>query len=249
MSTTWRWLGSLPKLGISLVFLFAFSHADIPLPEQGLEQDKGIVAGMGFGAQNHVRCKTLWTWTGYGQYSYSSFLSGGMSIKFLGGNLDSANILINQRYSLDAKFMYSQPRYVLFAGPVISFENTNLSVLRKEFANTEDTDGTDGAEDSGADTECRDFFTKIGSSVGYQSGIAYLITPNWGLSFGHNSDITLKGLFIVSFSGAIAFNLRERFEKLIENTRNVWLSLEYSTTLVKNRIKTHDLIFGLAVGF
>jgi len=43
--------------------------------------------------------------------------------------------------------------------------------------------------------------------------------------------------------------LREQFEKLIENTRNLWVSLEYSTTLVKNRIRTHDLIFGLAVGF
>lgn len=186
----------------------------------------------------------MWTWTSQGTYSYNSTLSGGLNIKFLGGNLDSANNLIWQRYSANAKFAYSQPRYAFFGGPVVSFENTDLNALRSDFSNI-----GHGNEEDVSDTECRNFFEKIGTSAGYQSGIGFLATPIWGFTFGHNLDLTLKGLFMASFSGSIAFNLREQFERFKENTKNVWLSFEYSTTLIENRTNTHNIIIGLVLGF
>jgi len=242
MTTIWQWPDFLLKLGISLFLLFTYSHADIPLPGQGIAQSRGVTAGMGFGTQNHANCKTLWTWTGYGQYSYNPFLSGGISIKFLGGNLDSANNLVYQRYSANAKIMNNRPRYALFIGPTFSFENTNMNALREEFSNR--------GEENRSNTECHNLFANIGSSIGYHSGIGFLATPNWGFSLGHNLDLTLKGVVITFFSGSIAFNLREQFEKLIENTKNVWLSLEYSISLTsKDKIEAHNIILGLAVGF
>jgi hypothetical protein len=242
MNITWLWLGFLRKLGISLLFFLTCSHAGVPLPGQDGAQNKGLTAGMGFGTLNSTSCRTLWTWAGHGSYSYNSYLSAGASIKFLGGNLDSANNLINQRYSVNAKITHKQPNYALFVGPVFSFENTDLSALRKEFSSI-------GGDDDRTDTKCSESYAEIGSSIGYKSGLGFLATPNWGFSFGHNLDLTFRGIFIASFSSAIAFNLREQFEKLTENTENFWLSLEYSTSLSRNSTYVHNIILGLTVGF
>ena len=236
-----QWLTAL----LLLFLLFANSNADIPLPNSYIAQSKGLTAGMGFGTRSYTSCKTLWTWTSYGQYSYSSVISGGASIIFLGGNLDSVYNFTDQRYSLNLKFTYNQPKYVLTAGPIFSFKNTNLSVLRKELTHI----GADGRNKMIATTECEDLLNRTGSSIGYQSGIGFLLTPSWGFNLGHNLDLTFKGTYIPSFSGSLAFNLRELFEKLIENTKNFWLSFEYSTTLIKDNQSTHDIILGLAVGF
>ncbi|MCL2101465.1 MAG: hypothetical protein FWH22_07110, partial [Fibromonadales bacterium] len=59
--------------------LIVYSHAGVPLPSQSVAQAKGIAAGMGVGTLNSRSCKTLWSWTGHGSYSYNSFLSGGAS--------------------------------------------------------------------------------------------------------------------------------------------------------------------------
>jgi len=228
-----------------LFFLFANSSAGIPLPDSYIAQNKGLTTGMGFGTRSYTNCKTLWTWTGYGQYSYNPILSSGMSIMFLGGNLDSVYNFIDQKYSLNAKFTYNQPKYVLTAGPVFSLKNTNLKALRKEFTHI----GIDEKTKAIAKTECEELLDKTGSSIGYQSGIGFLLTPNLGLTFGHNSDLTFKGTFTPSFSGSIAFNLRELFEKLMENTENFWLSFEYSISMIKDKHMTRDIILGLAMGF
>jgi len=248
MNTIWQWPGFLRKLGISLLFLFAYSNATgIPLPGQGIAQNKGLAAGAGLGILSSSGCKTLWTWAGQGNYAYNSNLSGGASIKFLGGNLDSVNNLVNQRYSINAKFTHSKPRYALFLGPVFSFENTNLSTLRKDLIK-EDRDFEPEPEME-TDTECSNSYAKMGSSIGYHSGGGFLLTPNWGINFGHGLDITFNGTLIASFSSAIAFNLREKFEKLKKNTENLWLSLEYSTSLTRNNAIAHSAIFGAMVGF
>jgi len=242
MNTTWLWLDFLRKLGISLLFFLTCSQAGVPLPGQDGAKSKGLTAGMGFGTSNSASCKTLWTWAVHGNYSYNSYFSGGAKLKFLGGNPDSVNNLINQRYSVNAKVTHNQPRYALFIGPIFSFENTDLSALRKEFSSI----GEDG---EAIGTRCSELYAEMGSSIGYQSGLGFLATPNWGFSFGHNLDMTFKGIFMASFSCAIAFNLRDQFEKLITNTELFWLSLEYSTSLSRNNANIHNIILGLTVGF
>jgi len=164
---------------------------------------------------------------------------------FLGGNLDSVYNFTDQKYSLNVKFTLNQPKYVFTIGPIFSFKNTNLSALRKEFTHIRD----DGKTRVILNTECEELLNKTGSSIGYQSGIGFLLTPSWGFNLGHNLDLTFKGTRIPSFSGSLAFNLRELFEKLIENTENFWLSFEYSTSLIEDNHNTHDIILGLAVGF
>ncbi|MDR2554878.1 MAG: hypothetical protein LBC64_05560 [Fibromonadaceae bacterium] len=239
-----KWLTTL-----LLLFLpYANSNAGTPLPDFYIAQNKGLTAGMGFGTRSYTACKTLWTWTGYGQYSYNSVLSGGASIMFLGGNLDSVYNFIDQKYSLNAKFTYNNPKYVFAIAPVFSFKNTSLSALRNEFSHIGANEKAQ-TEEISTSTECEDLLEKAGSSVGYQSGIGFLITPSWGLNFGHNLDMTFKGALTPSFNGSIAFNLRELFEKLIENTENLWISLEYSISFIEKNHNTHDIILGLAVGF
>jgi len=213
------------------------------MPNQGIMQNKGLIAGMGLGTLNHVGCKNLWTWTLQGNYFYNSVISSGPSLKFLGGNLDSKNNLVNQRYSANLKFSYAQEKYAIFIGPVLSFDNTDLSTLRDEFSHI----GED--HETSNNTECNELFEKTGSSAGYHSGAGFLLTPNWGFTLGHNFDWMLTGAYAVSFSTSIAHNLREHFEKFIENTKNFWLSLEYSISPNLSKSSSHSFILGIALGF
>ena len=249
MITIWQLPSYLRKLVISLLFLFAYPKATpqnqgtIPLPNQSITQSKGLTAGMGFGSLSRTGCKNLLTWNIQGNYFYNSFISSGPSLKFLGGNLDSDNNLTNQRYSGNVKFMHIQEKYTVFAGPVLSFDNTNLSILRNEFSHIGETRETQN------DIECKELFEKTGSSIGYISGVGFLVSPNLGFTFGHSSDLTLTGSYTVSLSTSIAYNLRQHFEKLIENTKNSWLSLEYSISPNQSKSNLHSFILGIVLGF
>jgi hypothetical protein len=241
MITIWQLLNYLHKLVISLLFLFTCSQA-IPMPNQGLTQNKGLTGGMGFGTSRYASCKNLWTWAVQGNYFYNSLISFGPSIKFLGGDLDSENNLVNQRYSANLKFTHSQKKYAVFIGPVLSFDNTDLSTL----FNIRDKNKND---EESFKTECEEFFAKSGSSIGYHSGVGFLLSQSLGFSLGHNFDWMLTGTYLASFSASIAYNLREHFEKFIENTKNFWLSLEYSITPNQSKNNIHNFILGLALGF
>jgi len=242
MITIWQLPSYLRKLVISLLFLFTCSQA-IPMPNQGITQSKGLVAGMGLGSLSRSNCKKLWTWTIQGNYFYNSLISSGPSIKFLGGNLDSENNLVNQRYSGNLKFTHAQEKYAIFIGPVLSFDNTNLNTLRNEFSHI------GGERETSSNTECKELFEKIGSSIGYHSGAGFLLTPNLGFTLGHSFDWMLTGTYLASFSTSIAYNLRQHFEKLMQNTKNSWFSLEYSISPNQNKSNTHSLILGIALGF
>ena len=241
MITIWQLPSYLRKLVISLLFLFSYSQA-IPLPNQSIMQNQGLIAGMGLGSLSRSGCKNLWTWTVQGTYVYNSLISSGPSLKFLGGNLDSENNLVNQRYSGNLKFTYTQEKYAVFLGPVLSFDNTNLNTLRNEFSHL-------GSHISSNNTECKELFEKIGSSIGYHSGTGFLFAPNWGFTLGHSFEWMLTGSYIASLSTSIAYNLREHFEKLIENTKNSWLSLEYSISPNQTKSNTNSLILGIVLGF
>jgi len=242
MITIWPLPSYLHKLVISLLFIFTYSQA-IPLPNQDVVQSKGLTAGMGLGSLRRAGCKNLWIWTVHGNYFYNSTISSGPSIQFLGGNLDSENNIVNQRYSANMKFTHTEKKYAVFVGPVLSFDNTNLSTLRNEFSHI------GGGRQASNNTECKELFEKTGSSVGYNGGAGFLFAPNFGFTIGHSLDLMLTGTYMISLSTSIAYSLREHFEKLIENTKNSWLSLEYSITSNQNKSNTHYIILGIVLGF
>jgi len=242
MITIWQLPSYLRKLVISLLFLCSYSQA-IPLPNQNIMQSKGLIAGIGLGSLSRSGCKNLWTWTVQGTYVYNSLISSGPSLKFLGGNLDSENNIVNQRYSANMKFTYTQENYAIFIGPVLAFDNTNLSTLRNEFEHI------GAGQEISSNTECKELFEKIGSSIGYHSGTGFLVAPNLGFTLGHSFEWMLTGSYIASISASIAYNLREHFEKLIENTKNSWLSLEYSISPNQTRSNTNSIILGIVLGF
>jgi len=233
----------LNRLVFSFLLLTAvISSADIPMPSGNIAQSKGLNGGVGFGTLNSSKCKTLFTWTGHADYSYSSLVSSGVSIKFSGGTLDSINSVVSQRYSLNVMFNKILPEHALYIGPVFSFDNTDLQELMDDFSQI-------GSSHAREQTVCSEGFSEIGASIGYKSGIGFLLTPDWGLSFGQNTDFMFSGSYLFSASISAAFNLRNQFEKLIENTRNVWVSIEYFTSFTKKSFGTHSIIFGLSLGF
>jgi hypothetical protein len=236
-------LNRLVFISFLLLAAAVVSYADIPLPNRNIAQSKGMSAGVGFGSQIYSKCRNLFAWTGYGNYSYNQIFSAGASIKFSGGILDTISSIIYQRYSINTMFASVKPKYVLFLGPVFSFENTDLRDLFDDFQHI-----GSGGEDR-VETECGEISSAIGSSIGYQSGIGYLINSDWGVGFGHVLDLTFSGNYLLSLSASVAFNLRERFEKLKENTQNCWLSLEYSIDFTKSSINIHNVLLGFALGF
>ncbi|MCL1955944.1 MAG: hypothetical protein FWF63_01350 [Fibromonadales bacterium] len=245
MITIWQLPSYLRKLVISLLFIFTYSKA-IPLPGQGIVQNNGLTAAMGFGTLNRTGCKNLLTWNVQGNYFYNSIISSGPSIKFFGGNLDSESNLVNQRYSAHLKITHIQEKYAVFVGPVLSFDNTNLSTLRNEFWHI--GEGNEFPNNTNS-TDCKEIFEKIGSSIGYHSGAGFLLAPNFGLTFGHSFDWMLTGTYTVSLSTSIAYNLRGHFEKLIENTKNSWLSLEYLISPNQSKSNINSFILGIVLGF
>lgn len=247
MITIWRWQSFLSKLAISLFFLLVCSKAEgLPLPSQTVTQNKGLMLGMGFGASTHSNCKVLRTWTSNVNYSYNSLISGGASIRFLGGNLDSANNLINQRYSINAKLTFDKQKYALFIGPMFSFEKIDLNYLRNIFSNNKPKEEVILEEEN---TECRNLFEKFDSNIGYHSGGSILLTQDIAFNVGHSLYFTFDGVYTLSFSSAIAFNLRHQFEKLMNNTKNFWLSLEYLINSGKKENSIHNFILGFSLGF
>jgi len=233
----------LHKLVISLLLIFTYSQA-IPLPNQDVLQNKGLTAGMGLGSLRRSNCKNLWIWTVHGTYYYNSVISSGPSLQFLGGDLDSENNIVNQRYSANLKFTHTEKKYAVFLGPVFSFDNTNLSTLRNEFSHIGGPD-----RDTQSNSGCKVLFEKTGSSVGYQTGAGFLLAPNFGFTIGHSLDLMLTGSYMISLSTSVAYSLREHFEKFIENTKNSWLSLEYSISPNQSKSSTHSIILGIVLGF
>ncbi|GHV17700.1 hypothetical protein AGMMS49938_18580 [Fibrobacterales bacterium] len=205
--------------------------------------------GLGFGSMVNTKCRSLWTWNAQATYYYNSFFAGGTGLKFMGGNLDSANNLIYQRYSLQGYFYTDKQKYALFISPIFSFDNTSLSTLSDEFRRIGNDYEIPAENEIRTNTECRELFEEIGSSIGYQTGLGYQITPIWGFSFGHSTDWIFKGNYIVSFSGSFAFNLREFSQRLLDNTQNLYVFLEYSNSFTKFSNPMHFLILGFMVGF
>jgi len=245
MITIWPLPSYLHKLVISLLFIFTYSQA-IPLPNQDVVQSKGLTAGMGLGSLRRASCKNLWIWTVHGTYIYNSTISSGPSLQFLGGDLDSKNNLVNQRYSANIKFTRTEEKYAIFIGPVFSFDNTNLSTLINEFSHL----GNVGADNNtSSNSECKELFEKTGSSIGYNSGAGFLLKPNLGFTLGHSLDLMLNGPYMVSLSASVAYSLREHFDKLLENTKNFWLSLEYSISPNQSKSNIHNIILGIVLGF
>jgi len=242
MITIWQLLNYLHKLVISLLFLFTYSQA-IPIPNQGVVQNKGLTAGMGFGNLNRNGCKNLVSWNIQINYFYNSIIAAGPGIHFFGGDLDSENNFVNQRYSINMKIMHTEEKYAMFIGPVLFFDNTNFSTLRNEIEHIADN------RESSNNSECREIFEKVSSGIGYHSGVSFLLTPNWGFALGHNFDWMLTGAYIISFSTSIAYNLRGYFEKFTENTKNSWLSLEYSISPSQSKSNNNSLILGIVLGF
>ena len=66
------------------------SSANIPLPRQSAYLAKGISVGVAGGIfRPSEDCDCLGVWQGQLEYYYSKWVSGGIDVRFFGGDLDS----------------------------------------------------------------------------------------------------------------------------------------------------------------
>ncbi|MFA6341994.1 MAG: hypothetical protein WCX75_03965 [Fibrobacteraceae bacterium] len=211
-----------------LLFLaFASSYADggIPLPHQSANQPRGINVGLGLGglSPSGKSCNGMGVWQGMAEYFYTERISAGWAIKMYGGNLDQEYALIYQRYHIHGRIHFPMSEtFGFYISPIIGFETTDLSKIRK--SQDDNTSATSGNSDKLA--QCSDEYSLNGFSAGIDVGMGWKFATNWGFISGLNYDQNSSPVSQFSFTGGIAYNLRNSFDFLEKNFLGTWLSLE-----------------------
>ena len=93
--------------GVSFAFSAesADSVSDIPLPKQSAYTGKGFTVGLGMGVFDaSEKCDCVGIWQGQADYFYTPWFSGGVEVRFFGGEMDSRTSVLYQRYRLSGKF-------------------------------------------------------------------------------------------------------------------------------------------------
>ena len=106
---------------------------NIPLPRQGAYTGRGLSAGLAGGVFEPTKnCDCLGVWQAQGDFLYYPWLSGGIDVRFFGGDLDSDVMVMYQRYRISAKAFFLTKILALYLSPVLGLENTSISEFRKE---------------------------------------------------------------------------------------------------------------------
>jgi hypothetical protein len=212
-------------LFLSLAFASSYADGGIPLPHQSANQPKGINVGLGFGglSPSGKSCKNMGVWQGMAEYFYTERISAGWAIKMYGGNLDQEYALIYQRYHIHARMHFPiSKNFSFYVSPIIGFETTDLSKIREN----QDDEASATSVDTDESAQCSDEYSLNGFSAGIDLGMGWKFAPNWGLVSGFNYDYNSSPVSQLSFTGGIAYNLRNSFGFLEKNFLGTWLSLE-----------------------
>ena len=238
-------------------------EVNIPLPRQGAYTGRGLSAGLAGGVfESTKNCDCLGVWQAQGDFLYFPWLSGGIDVRFFGGDLDNDVMVMYQRYRISAKAFFLTKILALYLSPVLGLENTNISEFRQELhGHGYDRESTGwnskNAKDSVIDSvevnrkSCEKMFSLDGFSVGMEVG--------GGLSLGRYFGLTGSILYEYNFVEAVqltltpglAFDMRRVWAWPREKLRSMWLSFEVGFQRYFNRgvgSWSKSAVFGIQLG-
>ena len=221
------------------------ADVNIPLPRQGAYTGRGMSAGLAGGVFDPTEnCDCLGVWQAQGDFLYFPWLSGGIDVRFLGGDLDSDVMVMYQRYRISAKAFFAGEKFALYLSPVLGLENTSISEFRKELhghgyeerelqgLNVKDSVGDSVVVDR---KSCEKMFSLDGFSVGVELGGGVTLGRYFGLTGSALYEYNFVEAQQLTLTPGLAFDLRQVWDWPREKMRSMWLSFEVGFQRYFNR--------------
>ena len=214
------------------------SGPNIALTRSSVYLGKGVSIGVAGGVFNPTEdCDCLGVWQAQLEYFYSPRVSGGLDVRFFGGDLDSDVMILYQRYRMNVRFHFPFNRLDFFASPVIGLETTDIEEFRDEWDNREDRWWKPGAKLDSVDREksCEKMFSLDGFSIGAELGAGWRFSRLWGLTGGALYEYNFSRTHLLTLSPGVAFNLRDVWGWASRTLLSSWITLELNFLRYFNR--------------
>lgn len=244
--------------GLSFVSAQEKPVYDIPLPRQSAYTGKGFTAGLGVGVFDPSgECDCLGIWQGQADYFYNSWFSGGVEVRFFGGEMDSESSLLYRRYRLFGKLHLPFSRLSMYLSPLVGFESTDISELREQWKNGSSKDDEDEVSEvvdstkTSVTTKCEKMFSLDGFSAGLEFGMGYAFPKYVGLFWAIHYEHNFSRSQLLTMTPGLGFNLRSVWDWANKNTYSLWITLEGGFQRYFNRGVpdwNRSLILGFVLG-
>ena len=227
---------------------------NIALPRQSVYQEKGFSVGVAGGVfYPSEKCDCLGIWQGQLEYYYSSWISGGIDVRFFGGDLDSDVMILYQRYRMNTRFHLAFKTVDLFLSPVFGLESTDIQEFRDEWDNREEEWWRPGMDlDSVVHhKDCEKMFMLDGFSVGAEFGAGWRFSKLFGITGDAMYEYNFAGAHLLTLTPGVAFSLRDVWPWAYKNLASVWFSVELGFQRYFNRGVpewVQSLFFGFQIG-
>ena len=214
------------------------SSANIPLPRQSAYLAKGISVGVAGGIfRPSEDCDCLGVWQGQLEYYYSKWVSGGIDVRFFGGDLDSDVMVLYQRYRMNVRGHFQYKSFDVFLSSVLGLETTDLQEFRDEWDNREDEWWKPGMDlDSVVhQKDCEKLFKLDGFSGGVELGVGWKFTRLFGVTGDFLYEYNFSGAHLLTLSPGFAFSLKDVWPWANRTLASMWISVEATFQRYFNR--------------
>ena len=201
----------------------------IPLPHLSSYMGEGISVGFGAGIFNPTdECDCLGVWEGQLEYFYTEGISGGLEIKFFGGDLDKDAMLMYQRYRINAKFHLTRSKLDLYLSPVFGLESMSVEEFRNEWHNRDESRwlGSASSDSVFDEKDCEKMFSLEGFTIGLEAGGGYRISRLFGFTGSIMFEYNFAAAQLLSLSNGFALDLREIWPWAGRMLASSWISFE-----------------------
>ena len=210
----------------------------IALPRQSAYLGKGISVGIAGGVfKPSGDCDCLGVWQGQLEYYYSPWISGGIDVRFFGGDLDSDVMVLYQRYRMDVRGHFQYKSFDVFLAPVLGLETTDLQEFREEWDNRQDEWWKPGIDlDSVVyQKDCEKMFSLDGFSGGVELGVGWKFTRLFGVTGDFLYEYNFSGAHLLTLTPGLAFSLKDVWPWANRTLASLWISAEASFQRYFNR--------------
>lgn len=233
---------------------------NIPLPRQTAYTGKGLSIGVAGGIFNPTEeCDCMGIWQAQMEFFYTDWISGGIDVRYFGGDLDDEVMIMYQRYRLNVRLHKAWEKLDLFIEPVFGLENSSISEFRHQVENHTSSSpnhhvhtpsswnnnlvwsNDDFEEEEDLDSlrveisDCEKMFSLDGFSVGIGAGMGYRLSRFWGVTGNVLYEYNFSRAMQLSLIPGIAFNMREIGHWAKKSLLSAWISLEIGTQRYFNR--------------